>query len=206
MSLLIVDYGMGNLRSVSRAFEEVGADCLVSDDPRATREVAGIVIPGVGSFAEGMANLRRHGMADAITEAVREEKVPVLGICLGMQLLATTGHEGGETTGLDLIPGEVRLLPRLPRERIPHVGWNEVSFVRDDELTEGLADSCDFYFVHSYAFAAENPDDVIATTPYAGGFASMIGKGCVRGVQCHPERSSKPGFKLLGNFLSLCYT
>jgi glutamine amidotransferase len=206
MSLLIVDYGMGNLRSVSRALEEVGADCLVSDDPRATREVAGIVLPGVGSFAEGMANLRRSGMADAITEAVRGENVPVLGICLGMQLLATIGHEGGETTGLDLIPGEVCLLPRLHGERIPHVGWNEVSFVRDDELTDGLADACDFYFVHSYAFAAENPYDVIATTPYACGFASMVGKGCVRGVQFHPERSSKPGFKLLGNFLSLCYT
>lgn len=206
MSLLIVDYGMGNLRSVSRAFEEIGADCIISDESKATREVAGIILPGVGCFAEGMANLRKSGMADAIIEAVNEEKLPVLGICLGMQLLGTRGFEGGETEGLDLIPGEVRLLPRLPDERIPHVGWNEVSFLREDALCENLVDNSDFYFVHSYVFHADDPSNVISNTPYAGGFPSMIGKDSVRGVQFHPERSSKPGFRLLENFLYLCYS
>lgn len=205
MSLLIVDYGMGNLKSVSRALEEIGAECFISDEPKHLREVSGIVLPGVGSFAEGMANLRQSGMAGAITAAVRDEQLPLLGICLGMQLLATRGSEGGDTEGLDLIPGSISLMPRLPEERIPHVGWNEVSFTRDDDLVEGLPEGSDFYFVHSYAFSPEDPDDVIADTPYAGGFPSIIGRGSVRGVQFHPERSSKPGFRLLENFLSLCY-
>src|SRR5690606_32174890 len=115
------------------------------------------------------------------------------------------GSEGGHTPGLDLIPGEVQLLPRSSGERIPHVGWNEVSLLRDDALIEDTPDGCDFYFVHSYAFQPAEPDDVIATTPYAGGFPSIIGRGSARGVQFHPERSSKPGFRLLANFLSLCY-
>jgi glutamine amidotransferase len=206
MSLLIVDYGMGNLRSVVRAFEEIGADCFISDAPAATRECAGIIVPGVGSFAQGMTNLRKAGMADAILEAVREEHLPLLGICLGMQLLATRGFEGGETDGLNLIPGEVRLLPRHAGERIPHVGWTEVSLLKEDSLLDSLPDGADFYFVHSYAYHTDDPEDVIAQTPYAGGFPSIIGRGCVRGVQFHPERSSKPGFRLLGNFLSLCYS
>jgi len=205
MSLLIVDYGMGNLKSVSRALEEIGAECFISDEPKRLREVSGVVLPGVGSFAEGMTNLRQSGMAGAITAAVRDEQLPLLGICLGMQLLATRGFEGGETEGLDLIPGSVCLMPRLPDERIPHVGWNGVSFTKDDDLVAGLAEGSDFYFVHSYAFRPEDPDDVIADTPYAGGFPSIIGKGSARGVQFHPERSSKPGFRLLENFLSLCY-
>lgn len=206
MSLLIVDYGMGNLRSVSRAFEEIGAGCFISDEAKDIRKAAGIVLPGVGSFAQGMANLRASGMAEAIIGAVREENLPLLGICLGMQLLATCGHEGGETEGLDLVPGTVSLMPRLPGERIPHVGWNEVSFARDDELVANLPEGSDFYFVHSYAFHPDDPDDVIADSPYAGGFPSMIGKGSARGVQFHPEKSSKPGFRLLENFLALCYS
>lgn len=205
MSLLIVDYGMGNLRSVSRAFEEVGADCVISADPSLIKEVAGIILPGVGSFAQGMENLVRSGMAKAIVDAVTDENIPLLGICLGMQLLATRGFEGKESEGLGLIPGEVRLMPRLAGERIPHIGWNEIQYHREDPLCDNIPEGTDFYFVHSYAFHPEDEEDVIARTPYAGDFPSVIGKGTARGVQFHPERSSKPGFRLVENFVSLCY-
>jgi len=206
MSLLIVDYGMGNLHSVQRSLEEVGAACFISDSPSAIKECSGIIIPGVGAFPDGMKNLEATGMADAIRDAAAESRTPVLGICLGMQLLASRGLEGGDTAGLGLIPGVVDLLPRLPDERIPHVGWNEISITREDPLLEGVKDHTDFYFVHSYAFKAEDPGYIIATTPYAGGFPSIIGHGTVRGCQFHPERSSKAGFRILTNFLSLCHS
>ena len=206
MTLLIVDYGMGNLHSVERAFGEQGAKTLISADPAAITAVAGIVIPGVGSFAEGMRNLRASGMADAIIKAAQDESVPVLGICLGMQLLASRGWEGGDTPGLNLIPGEVRPLVALAGERIPHVGWNEVHFTREDGIVFKLRDESDFYFVHSYAFATENPADIVAQTPYCGGFTSIVGKGAVRGVQFHPERSAKAGARLIQNFLTLCHS
>jgi glutamine amidotransferase len=204
MTVLIVDYGMGNLHSVERAFSEQGAETVISADPAAIATAAGIVIPGVGSFAEGMGNLRASGMAAAIIQAAREEAVPVLGICLGMQLLASRGLEGGDTPGLDLIPGEVRPLAARPGERIPHVGWNGVNFTRDDGIGFKLRDDSDFYFVHSYAFTTENPGDVIAETTYGGGFTSIVGRGSVRGVQFHPERSAKAGARLIQNFLTLC--
>lgn len=206
MSLLLVDYGMGNLHSVQRALEEVGAECFISDSPRTVKEASGVVIPGVGAFPDGMKNLTDSGMAAAILEGVKEKQLPVLGICLGMQLLATRGLEGGDIAGLDLIPGVVDLMPRLPGERIPHVGWNEISISREDALLDGVRDRTDFYFVHSYAFRTQEETDVIAHTPYAGGFASIIGRGSVRGCQFHPERSSKAGFRILSNFLSLCYS
>ncbi len=205
MSIVVIDYGMGNLRSVRRALEEVGADCQISDRPADLDTAAGIVIPGVGAFSDGMRNLESSGMAEAIQRTTREDQVPVLGICLGMQLLATTGTEGGECAGLDLIPGRVYRLAATEGERVPHVGWNEVDVQRDDPLIEDLADNCDFYFVHSYAVCPDDPDDVIADSPYAGRFASVIGRGLVRGTQFHPERSSKPGFRILENFLTLCY-
>lgn len=205
MSLLIVDYGMGNLRSVSRALEEIGASFVISSNPATTPKVAGILVPGVGSFAEGMQNLTKSGMAEYIRAAVQDEHVPVLGICLGMQLLATSGFEGGETAGLDLIPGEVRLMNRLPGERLPHVGWNEVAMVRPDALLATVPALSDFYFVHSYVYNPVASEDVIAWTPYGGRFPSVIGRGIVRGVQFHPERSSKPGFQVLKNFVAICY-
>jgi len=195
----IIDYGMGNLGSVQRAFEECGTSVHVSSDPSILGRAQAVVLPGVGSFTEGMQNLRARGLDRALTEA-SAAGLPVLGICLGMQLLATRGTEGGDTAGLGLIPG---LVDRIPPggHRIPHVGWNEVHLRQTHPLFHGIPDATDFYFVHSYRFLPETSADVLAETPYAGSFASAVAHGSVCGVQFHPEKSSRPGFALLRNFI-----
>jgi glutamine amidotransferase len=138
-----------------------------------------------------------------LRERVLDERVPLLGICLGMQLLASLGFEGGETAGLGLIGGEVRRLrPADPDTRIPHVGWNEVEPVRDSPLFAGVASRTDFYFVHSFHFVPAEPADALARTPYAAGFVSAVSRGSVFGVQFHPEKSQRPGFQVLINFLA----
>lgn len=204
MRTLIIDYGMGNLGSVKRAFEECDANPFVSDDPRDLKEADHIVLPGVGSFSDGMRNLAVQGWPDHLRTLLTEESIPFLGICLGMQLLATTGHEGGSREGLGLVPGEVkRLVPDSPSTRIPHVGWNEVLQVRPSPLFHDIPDRADFYFVHSYHFQAADPACIIANTPYCGSFASAVALRNVYGVQFHPEKSSRPGFQLIRNFLRL---
>jgi glutamine amidotransferase len=205
MNAVIVDYGMGNLGSVRRALEECGASPLVSADPADVAAASCVVVPGVGAFADGMEHLESRGLAGAVRKAAGEG-TPVLGICLGMQLLADRGFEGGETRGLGLIAGEVRrLVPDAPGTRIPHVGWNEVSPRGEaaEGLFGGIPDRSDFYFVHSYAFRPARERDVAAVTPYCGSFVSAVASGNVFGVQFHPEKSSKRGFALLRNFLRL---
>lgn len=204
MKVLVVDYGMGNLRSVARALEEVGASPDVSDDPRSVRSADRVVLPGVGAFADGMRQLVGRGWIPALEDAVLGQKVPLLGICLGMQLLADQGSEGEPCRGMGFVPGEVRrLAPSAGGERIPHMGWNEVCVERANPLFHGIADGSDFYFVHSYHLGPADPSAVIATTPYCGRFVSAIGVGAVFGVQFHPEKSSRPGFRLLRNFLGI---
>ncbi|MFH0983995.1 MAG: imidazole glycerol phosphate synthase subunit HisH [Candidatus Omnitrophota bacterium] len=203
MSVLVVDYHMCNLGSVRRALEEIGAEVIVSDDPADLKKAERLILPGVGSFRDGMTHLRDLGWEPEILNAVREG-VPLFGICLGMQLLLSKGREGGETPGLSLISGEVkRLEPEPAGTRIPHVGWNEVHPVTSSDLLRDITDGTDFYFVHSYHAVVENKTDVLATTPYCGGFVSAVHSGNVWGVQFHPEKSGKPGFKLLQNFLKL---
>jgi glutamine amidotransferase len=204
MRVVVIDYGMGNLGSVRRASEECGADVEVSDQPVDLRSATHIILPGVGSFTDGMANLTSHGWVSAIREAVLNDGIPLLGICLGMQLLAEIGYEGGETPGLGLIPGKVDLLKSTSSvERIPHVGWNEIFSSNQASLFEGIPDGSDFYFVHSYHFKVKDPSHVVATTPYCGGFISAVQSGNVYGVQFHPEKSQRSGFQLLKNFLKL---
>jgi glutamine amidotransferase len=204
MSVLVIDYGMSNLGSIKRSLEECDADVLVSCDPKDIDIAASIVLPGVGSFADGMANLNDHGWSAAIRHAVIECSIPILGICLGMQLLADIGYEGGKVAGLGLIRGEVeRLIPDSQGVRIPHVGWNEIHRTRSTPLFEGIADGSDFYFVHSYHFIPKQKENVIAETPYCGGFVSAVSNGNIYGVQFHPEKSQRIGFKLLDNFLRI---
>ena len=204
MSVLIVDYNLSNLGSIRRSLEECGASPLVSDDPKTLKTATRIVLPGVGAFADGMANLRQMGWVSALREAVREERIPMLGICLGMQLLADVGHEGGTVEGLGLVPGQVRRLePDDPNTKIPHVGWNEVYRSSGSSLFEGIPDGSDYYFVHSYHFIPRDRENVLATTPYCNGFASAVGAGSVFGVQFHPEKSGRPGFQILKNFLRI---
>ncbi|GAM09650.1 imidazole glycerol phosphate synthase subunit HisH [Geobacter sp. OR-1] len=200
---LIVDYGMGNLGSVRRAFEECGADVFISGNPSDISVADHIVLPGVGAFADGMTALNAAGWVDALRRSTTE-MIPLLGICLGMQLLADRGFEGGETEGLGLIPGEVRRLePDSAETRIPHVGWNEVHPRCANPLFSAIAEGTDFYFVHSYHFIPLTADDIAATTPYCGTFVSALNRGTVFGTQFHPEKSSRAGFQVIRNFLAL---
>ena len=201
---LIIDYGLGNLGSVKRAFEECGADPFISDNPSDCALADHIVLPGVGAFADGMAALTDGGWVEALRSATREDKIPLLGICLGMQLLADKGFEGGETAGLGLIPGEViHLTSDAPETRIPHVGWNEVHHDGKHPLFAGIPTGSDFYFVHSYRFVPINIENVLASSPYCGTFVSAVASSNVFGTQFHPEKSSRAGFRFIKNFLTL---
>lgn len=202
MKIAVINYGMGNLGSVRRAFEDIGAEVCVATHPEDIYEANRIVLPGVGAFTEGMACLSNAGWVSALHEVVILQGKPLLGICLGMQMLATTGHEGGETNGLGFIPGKVKRLDTLGcKFRIPHVGWNDVSYCKDDVLFDGIPDASDFYFVHSYAFVPENQEHLIATTHYDCNVATVIRNENVFGCQFHPEKSSKAGRQFLRNFM-----
>lgn len=203
MTVLIVDYGMGNIASARRAIEECGGRALVSDDPADIKVADRIVVPGVGAFPQAMGRLREGGWVDALRSAVYDDGLPLLGVCLGMQLLADESDEVAKTQGLGLIPGRVeRILPADASERVPHVGWNEVRH-RDGALFDGIPSGADFYFVHSFRFVPAGDDSILAITPYAGETVSAVGSGRVAGVQFHPEKSSRAGFRLLKNFLAL---
>lgn len=202
MNVLVIDYGLGNLASVRRAFEECGATVEIADDPVRLEMADRVVLPGVGGFAEGMANLRAAHWPERLRETLANPEIRLLGICLGMQLLAGEGCEGGATSGLGLIPGKVTRLAPAARERIPHVGWNEVVPVGESALLCDLPAATDFYFVHSYHFEPTDESAVLATTPYCGSFASVVGRGNVFGTQFHPEKSSAAGFRLIRNFLA----
>lgn len=203
MSVLIVDYGMGNLGSARRSFEECGATVWVSDDPKLIAKADRIVIPGVGAFFEAMQRIHNMGWYSQLRQAALEDRIPVLGICLGMQLLASSGDEGGTTEGLGLISGHVCRLNNIGGERLPHIGWNEVYPSKECTLFKEVSSGTDFYFVHSYHFIPGNQDNLAATTPYCGEFASAVSSDNVFGVQFHPEKSSRAGFQLIRNFLAL---
>jgi imidazole glycerol-phosphate synthase subunit HisH len=204
-SVAIVDYGVGNLDSVRRAIEECGGRPMLVDRAEGLRSADRIILPGVGAFASGMANLQERGLDEALREEVLGNGVLFLGLCLGMQLLATSGWEGGtETKGLEWIEGEVRrLAPPGPEVRVPHVGWNEVRFVRPSALFREVPEGRDFYFAHSYHMICANPRDIIAETPYGSPFVSAVAKNNIYGVQFHPEKSQRVGFKVIRNFVEL---
>lgn len=203
MRSVIIDYGMSNLGSIRQALVECDGAPIVSDNPADLKTATHIFLPGVGAFPDGMENLRKNGWIEAIREAALQDKVPFLGICLGMQLLARKGYEMGENEGLNLIDGEVVLLKPKEHERIPHVGWNEVHPTKEWPLFASIAKGTDFYFVHSYHFIPADTEHVMSTTPYCGEFVSSIASGNIFGVQFHPEKSQRPGFQLLKNFLNL---
>jgi imidazole glycerol-phosphate synthase subunit HisH len=194
--IAIVDYGMGNRRSVEKALEHVGADPVLTADHDVLRRADGIVVPGVGAFPEAMRRFRAAGLDELVTERA-EVGVPVLGLCLGMQLLfeASDEHEGA--TGLGLLGGRVRA---LNAPRVPHIGWNLVTFERPSALTDGLGEAAAFYHVHSLAPEPANPDDVVGRGEYGERFVSIVARDNVMGVQFHPEKSSRDGLTLLRNF------
>lgn len=201
MNVAIINYGVGNLASVRRALEDLGATPSIVSAPAALAQVDRIVLPGVGAFAEGMKRLSEGGWVPALREA-GGRGTPLLGICLGMQLLGTGSDEGDGAEGLDLIPGRVQRLDSLGCTlRIPHVGWNEVAYRRSDRLFGDIPDGSDFYFVHSYALAPDRDEDVLATTPYGCDIVTAVRRRHVFGCQFHPEKSSRAGRQLLRNFL-----
>ena len=204
MGTLIIDYGMGNLLSVKRAIEKCRGDVYTSDNPNDIYNAERIILPGVGAFKDGMINLQKKGWVEKIKEATLKNEIPLLGICLGMQLLANKGFEVEETKGLGLIKGEVRLLKSIDNlEKIPHVGWNEVEIINNSYIFDEINNGTDFYFVHSYQFIPEGSNNIITKTPYCGGFVSSIQENNIYGVQFHPEKSQKSGFKIIENFLKL---
>jgi imidazole glycerol-phosphate synthase subunit HisH len=199
----VIDYGMGNRRSVEKALEHVGASVSLTSDHDELERCDGLVLPGVGAFPKAMRNLRELGLVDLIQSCV-EQGTPLLGICLGMQLLFEHSEELEPTPGLGLIPGEVtRLQPGSLR--IPHIGWNEVRFQRASSLTAELPQSgCPFYHVHSFAARPSDPDTVVGTTEYGERFATIVDRGSVFGVQFHPEKSSRHGLRMLHSFVGVC--
>ncbi len=200
--IAVVDYGMGNRRSVQKAFEHVGADASITRDPDELMAADGLVVPGVGAFPLAMRNLHELGLSRLILTAVRSHK-PLLGVCLGMQLLFDRSEELGETAGLGLIAGTVTPL-RAADLRVPHIGWNEVRFKQASPLTAGLPQhGCPFYHVHSLVVRPDDPTVVVGSTAYGEEFATIVASGIVFGVQFHPEKSSRHGLRMLENFVAI---
>jgi imidazole glycerol-phosphate synthase subunit HisH len=203
MRVGIINYGMGNLNSVRRSCEEVCTDVVIANHPSALYDVDRIILPGVGAFSEGMAHLKQGGWVSALYDVVNIQHKPLLGICLGMQMLASKGYEGAETEGLDFISGEVKRIDLLGcNERIPHMGWNEVRYNATNVIFDSIPNASDFYFVHSYAFVPANPINRIATVGYGCELTAVISRNNIFGCQFHPEKSSKAGRQLLKNFMS----
>jgi imidazole glycerol-phosphate synthase subunit HisH len=200
--IAVIDYGMGNRRSAQKALERIGADVSITRDQGELLAADGLVLPGVGAFPLAMRNLKALGL-DRIIRARAADGVPLLGICLGMQLLFESSLELGETGGLGLLAGGVTPLDRRGL-RVPHIGWNEVRFERPSPLLAGLPEAgCAFYHVHSFAARPRERADVVGTTEYGERFATIVGRGAVFGVQFHPEKSSGDGLQLLANFAAL---
>ena len=209
MSVAIVDYGSGNLRSAAKAFEraarETGTDdrVLVTADPREVANADRIVLPGVGAFADCRAGLQGvPGMVDTLQRAVIERGRPFLGICVGMQLMASRGVEYGVHAGLDWIAGDVvRIEPGRDHLKIPHMGWNELNDLKTHPLLEGLTARDHAYFVHSFQLRTAQPETLLATTEYGGPVTAVVGRDNLAGTQFHPEKSQATGLRLIGNFL-----
>ncbi|HEX4917636.1 MAG TPA: imidazole glycerol phosphate synthase subunit HisH [Limnobacter sp.] len=198
----LVDIGLGNLGSLEQAVYSQGWDPVRLQQPdQLNSEVSHLILPGVGAFFEASQRLQQSGWLQAL-QAFAAGGRPLMGICLGMQLLASEGDEGGKSVGLGLIPGRVKRLDCGPDLRIPHVGWNEVHFTQGQghPMLGNIANDVDFYFVHSYQFLVDSPEHALATTPYGQHFNSIVARGNVIGLQFHPEKSQTNGLRLLDNF------
>ena len=195
--IAVIDYGMGNLRSVQKGFEKVGFAAEITADPNTVRKADKVVLPGVGAFGDAMKNLRDAGMIEVIRETVKAGK-PFLGICLGLQLMFDTSEEGGFHQGLGIFPGRVRLLP--PGLKVPHMGWNQIEIQKADPILKGIPEGSAFYFVHSFYVDPADPKVTTTLTEYGIRFTSIASSENVFGIQFHPEKSSSLGLHILKNF------
>jgi glutamine amidotransferase len=198
--IAIADYGMGNRRSVEKALEHVGARTTITSDAEAIRAADGVILPGVGAFPEAMRNVTRLGLDEVLRERA-SAGAPLLGVCLGMQLLFERSSEHEGAAGLGLLPGDVTPL-RSPK--LPHIGWNLVTFERPSAIAEGIGEAAAFYHVHSFACRPSEPGDVVGRGEYGEPFVSIVERANVFGVQFHPEKSSRDGLALLANFARVC--
>ncbi len=197
--IAIIDYGMGNLRSVQKALEAVGQEAAIVSDPDRIRSASRVILPGVGAFADAIAELRRTGLGEAFVEAVRSGK-PCLGVCLGLQLLFDVSEEDGEHEGLKLLRGRVVRFAPEPGLKVPHMGWNTLRIRRPSPILEGLGPDPSVYFVHSYHAAPEDPSDLIAEADHPRPFAAMVGRDNLMATQFHPEKSQRVGLAMYANF------
>jgi len=203
----LIDYGSGNLASAAKALARAAngkSEIVTTADPQVVKDAERVVLPGVGAFADCMKGLSSvPGMVEALREKVVKDGAPFLGICVGMQLLATVGVEFGRHAGLGWIAGEVvKITPSDPALKIPHMGWNELNILAKHPLLKGIESGAHAYFVHSYQLIPALPEDLIATTDYGGPLTAMVGNENIAGTQFHPEKSQATGIKLLENFLS----
>ena len=199
MKAVVVDYGMGNLRSVAKALEAVGFEkVVVSQSWRDVKDADAVIFPGQGAFKRAVENLQRLSLFEPLLEVIKEGK-PFLGICLGLQLLFEKSYEHGESKGLGVLKGEVKLLPT--NVKLPHIGWNQVHIRKESRMFEGILDGDFFYFVHSYRVVPDDEGVIASTTDYGDNFVSAVERGNLWAVQFHPEKSQKKGLRLLRNFL-----
>ena len=198
--IAIIDYGMGNLRSVFNAFQVLGIEASIADGPAGLREASGVVLPGVGAFGDGMRNLRERGFIEELERQVVAGGKPFLGLCLGLQLLGTRGFEHGENAGLGWIPGVVDRLVVPDVLRVPHIGWNDTRFVKPDALFTGLGAAAAFYFVHSFVLVPEDPAVVTGVCDYGVDFVASVRRDNICATQFHPEKSHKAGLAVLRNW------
>jgi glutamine amidotransferase len=200
--ITIVDYGMGNLRSVYNALDLLGAEVRISSQPADILTADQLILPGVGAFGLAMENLHQRGLIDPLNEKVLHQHTPILAICLGMELLAEDSNEHGFHQGLGWLPGHIRLFEDIGNLRIPHVGWNEVTLLRDSPLmNSNLSSNNEFYFVHSYHFVTDDESIVVGTADYGRPFVAAVHRDNIFGVQFHPEKSQEAGLRLLRNFM-----
>ena len=204
--IALIDYGISNLRSVQKAFEHLDTEVTLVDTPDRVAQADRLILPGVGAFPAGMKGLQERGLIEPLKQAVRDGK-PLMGICLGMQLLFDSSDEMGNTVGLGLLPGQVMRIGGQSSVvrglKIPHMGWNQLDLVSDHPLVRDLAAGSYAYFVHSYAVYPDQRDIILANTDYGGPFASIVGRGNICGLQFHPEKSQAVGLNLLKNFLEM---
>jgi glutamine amidotransferase len=197
--IAIIDYGMGNLRSVQKGFEKVGHEATITSDPAVLKKASKVVLPGVGAFEDAMHELRNRGLVEPIRETIAAGK-PFLGICLGLQLLFEVGLEGGRHEGLGILPGEVVRFDIPPSFKVPHMGWNQLMIRRPAPILEGLAEGTHVYFVHSYYVVPRDPGVIAAETSYGIPFTSIIWRDRLYATQFHPEKSQTDGLRILKNF------